>query len=101
MSERTVDRLQKLTPIRGRKLADLLAVFQLAYAVGLQKLTPIRGRKLKSDPQSGHCVGAFIGLQKLTPIRGRKHEGFVQISQRIDVSLQKLTPIRGRKRNVR
>ena len=38
-------RLQKLTPIRGRKLVRLDDAWMVPVTTSLQKLTPIRGRK--------------------------------------------------------
>ena len=86
--------LQKLTPIRGRKLFPESATIASALA-SLQKLTPIRGRKLIGR---GHqkLVLLLQGLQKLTPIRGRKHDGCMY-RWYSSYCLQKLTPIRGRK----
>ena len=40
-------RLQKLTPIRGRKRVAIVDLKVMSSITGLQKLTPIRGRKPK------------------------------------------------------
>ena len=84
-------RLQKLPPIRGRKLkVGSGTITFLAFT----EVTPDKGTK------TGFWVDIWkvpLSLQKLTPIRGRKL--FLALSEKLStkLSLQKLTPIRGRK----
>ena len=88
--------LQKLTPIRGRKLD--YGIFLIFLVKGLQKLTPIRGRK-QSVTMVCACNVISKSLQKLTPIRGRKRENTFNFLYFLN-RLQKLTPIRGRFKNI-
>ena len=108
--------LQKLTPIRGRKLIFLLRL-SLHNFDGLQKLTPIRGRKhdetdpgcsrsgfTEVNPDKGtetifdsrllyHVVSTFT---EVNPDKGTETIRFITCKI-CNYCLQKLTPIRGRK----
>ena len=69
----------------------------IADSIGLQKLTPIRGRKLITVLALYKSDGIKSSLQKLTPIRGRKLSLYISLAISKPDCLQKLTPIRGRK----
>ena len=113
-------RLQKLSPFRGRKRFSEICIVSILSAVyksyprlgdgnkffrlfrythileRLQKLSSIRGRKLNLIYTA---VSLPRCLQKLTPIRGRKE--VVSVSLLIlQGRLQKLPPFRGRKPNL-
>ena len=63
-------RFTEVNPDKGTKTSSNASSYAISLIYCLQKLTPIRGRKLSEalyqEPPSPPC------LQKLTPIRGRK-----------------------------
>ena len=107
-------------PDKGTKTVPNLYSATIFFT-GLQKLTPIRGRKLcqrgirvfhpqpqftETNPDKGTktCINVLSytyeesSLQKLTPIRGRKRFSLLEDEDDyFKKGLQKLTPIRGRK----
>ena len=62
-------RLQKLTPIRGRKLL-LAETLVYIHPQSLQKLTPFRGRKLIIRTCHGICLFCHILFTKANPVQG-------------------------------
>ena len=63
-----------------------------SFSLRLQKLTPIRGRKLMSEAGSRAIAGDC--LQKLTPIRGRKLSPSI-LSGSIDNKFTETNPDKG------
>ena len=87
--------LQKLTPIRGRKL--LFKYFYKSLSGLFTEVNPDKGTKTLTSLI--YCKSISSRLQKLTPIRGRKQITLPRPLYVANKCLQKLTPIRGRKRD--
>ena len=86
------DRLQKLTPIRGRKL---VSISRISCSLSFTETDPDNGTKTKcSNLLSYSCKESFT---ETDPDKGTKTSSVALRILRVRWGLQKLTPIMGRK----
>ena len=69
--------LNKIIPIRGRKLEPTVTRIFLSNSIELNKIIPIRGRKLVCRVCSDSRKTRL--LNKIIPIRGRKRGAVMQM----------------------